>query len=494
MRVVATRKVLALSLTAVLALIPRAVQAQNGDAPASIDAPGPHTGSAAAPPEADSQAQAADPAPSSASPSPEERFLVGKFPGKPSLPPTWSIPLEPLGFAAPDAIYLGSRNALASMDFLDEGHLLFTFRVSGLLHRDATESDERRIRAVVLALPQGTLQAEALWTVHDRVRYLWMLDDGHFLVRDRNNLLVGDATLELRPFLDFPGPLLWLELDPSRHYMVTNSREPLAEPQRPDLALRSRAANLLSDPAAADSGSWVDGALTARASVISDEDADTAEMDHPEMVVRILRRQSGEVMLVSRAHDAVHLPISSTGYLENLRGAGTQWVLNLSYFTGGSRMLGSVESACEPDDNFLSEQEILVAGCLPDGGMRLAALSMQGRTLWASRAPSTEVWPQLTVARDGSRLAWATLDVGHPVNSYAPIGQDDVKEQSVTIFDAANGDIALVAPLSPILDAGGNVAISPSGRRVAVINAGAIQVFELPAAPSLPSPANSPER
>jgi hypothetical protein len=61
---------------------------------------------------------------------------------------------------------------------------------------------------------------------------------------------------------------------------------------------------------------------------------------------------------------------------------------------------------------------------------------------------------------------------------------------SVSVFDAANGDIAMVSPLSPILDAGGNVAISPSGRRVAVINAGAIQVFELPPPPPLPTPAN----
>jgi hypothetical protein len=40
--------------------------------------------------------------------------------------------------------------------------------------------------------------------------------------------------------------------------------------------------------------------------------------------------------------------------------------------------------------------------------------------------------------------------------------------------------------LSPVLDAGGNVAISPSGRRVAVLNAGAVEVFELPPAPPLP--------
>jgi hypothetical protein len=113
-------------------------------------------------------------------------------------------------------------------------------------------------------------------------------------------------------------------------------------------------------------------------------------------------------------------------------------------------------------------------------------MTTAGRTLWETVAPPTEVWPQLIVASNSLRLAWETLDADHPVNSYAPIDADDVKEQSVTVFDAATGDIALVSPVSPILDIGGNVAISPSGRRVAILNAGAIQVFELPAPPRLP--------
>jgi len=36
-----------------------------------------------------------------------------------------------------------------------------------------------------------------------------------------------------------------------------------------------------------------------------------------------------------------------------------------------------------------------------------------------------------------------------------------------------------------VLDAGGNVALSPSGRRVAVLNQGAIEVFDLPPAAAL---------
>ena len=178
------------------------------------------------------------------------------------------------------------------------------------------------------------------------------------------------------------------------------------------------------------------------------------------------------------------------GYLENLRSRGTEWVLNLSYFTGGSRMLGHVESTCEPDDQFLTEQEILATGCGPSGESNLVAMTTGGRVLWESQAPPTEVWPQLALAANGSRLAWETLDATHSIYAYAPVDAGDVKEQSVTVFDAADGEIALVSPVSPILDAGGNVAISPLGRRVALLNAGAIQVFDLPPATALPAAAS----
>ena len=77
---------------------------------------------------------------------------------------------------------------MASLDFIDEDRLLFTFRVPGLLRRNTDEEDERRIRAVVLRISTGAIEAQALWTLHDRSRYLWMLADGRFLLRDNNAL------------------------------------------------------------------------------------------------------------------------------------------------------------------------------------------------------------------------------------------------------------------------------------------------------------------
>src|SRR5271170_4169020 len=86
-----------------------------------------------------------------------ERSHPDKLPEKPSVPPAFSIPIESLGFSSPGQIYLGQRFALASLDFLDEDRLLFTFRVPGLIRRqvrpgDEDPGEERHIKAVVLAL------------------------------------------------------------------------------------------------------------------------------------------------------------------------------------------------------------------------------------------------------------------------------------------------------------------------------------------------------
>jgi hypothetical protein len=397
-----------------------------------------------------------------------EHSLPDRLPDKPSLPPAFSIPVGPLGFSAPGPLYLGMRNSLVSLDFLDENRLLFTFRVPGLMRREAENSadaEERRIRAVVLALPAGTVESEALWTVHDRVRYLWALKDGHFLLRDRDGLAQGDATLELKPLLQFPGPLLWLELDPTGQFLVTNSREPAAAPKPGEVP----------SPDSAKASMVVDGQQ-------SPKESDSVQTD---LVVRILRRASGQVMLVSRTRSTVHLPINADGYLESLRGNGPQWLLNLNYFSGGSRIVGRVDSACSPAFEFVSERVVLVTACAAGGGRKLVALDTGGRRLWEDLTSAMEAWPLIVRSPDGSRLAQETLAVTHEVDARSPLAAEDVKGQLVRVFDAASGKVALEAPASPALDAGGNVAISPSGRRVAVLNAGAIQVFDLPAPPQL---------
>ncbi|WP_348264794.1 hypothetical protein P8935_09695 [Telmatobacter sp. DSM 110680] len=383
-----------------------------------------------------------------------------------SQPAAFSIPVEPLGFFAPGAIYQGQRESLVSLDFLDEDHLLFTFHAPGLMRRrdNASASDERQIRAVVLALPSGTVNAEALWTLHDRGRYLWMLNDGHFLLRNQNDLQLGEASLELKPSLHFEGPVLWLELDPAQDLVATDSREPVGtKPQ---------------------TGS-VPSPGTASAWVTSDEVKSYAE---PDIVLRIVRRATGQVMLVSRTRTTVHLPINSDGFVESLRGKGHEWVLNLDSFKGGSRVIGKLDSMCAPSVEFVSNPEVLVTTCNPDNSRWMVAMSTDGKRLWNVVKPPTQIWPRLYMAPNGLRLARETLVVTHPIDTFSPLSFDDVKGQLVEVYDAITGKVNLTAPASPILDGGGNVAISPSARRVAILDAGAIQVYELPpTSPGLPA-------
>lgn len=402
----------------------------------------------------------------------KERLLPANYPTVPSVAPSYSIPVEPLGFSAPGPLYLGARNSMASLDFIDENHLLFTFRVPGLIHRsfksgENPESDVRQIRGLAINISTGAVESEALWTVHDRARYLWMLKDGHFLLRDKENLNEGNDNLELKPLLRFPGRLLRVGLDPSQQYIVSNSLEPAELPARP---------GVVGSPA------------TASATITTDEQETDSTASN--FVVRILRRESGKVMLVSRTRTLVRLPINSEGYLESLRGRGDDWVLNLNYFTGGSRILGKVDSVCMPNNEFVSEKLVLATGCDSNGNIKLMALTTGGRILWDDLNPETSVWPAYFASANGLRIIQETLSVTHGVGPYSPLSNDDIKGQLVRVLNSATGEIAFETPASPVLDIGGNAALSPSGRRVAVINAGAIQIFDLPPAPAIPNPSD----
>ena len=375
-----------------------------------------------------------------------------------SQAPAFSIPVEPLGFFAPGAIYQGQRDSLVSLDFLDEDHLLFTFHAPGLIRREGNPNanSERQIRAVLLNLTDGSLEAEALWTLHDRGRYLWMLNDGHFFLRDQNELKVGDNSLELQPFLHFHGPLEWIELDPSQQLIVTESRETA------DAKLRVGEVQSPGAPSAV--------------FATGDESAN----GKPDIMLRIIRRTTGQVLLASRTRLTVHLPINADGYVETLRGKGHEWVLNLNYFGSGNKTIGKVDSVCAPSVDFLSTPEILATTCNPDSSRWMVAMSTEGKRLWNASKPSLQIWPRIIPAPNGMRVARETLIVTHEVNTFAPLSFDDVKGQHVEVYNAANGKVELTAEASPVLDGGGNVAISPSAKRVAILDGGGIQVYELP--------------
>jgi hypothetical protein len=297
--------------------------------------------------------------------------------------------------------------------------------------------------------------------VPDRSRYLWILNDGHFLLRVQDGLDEGDAQLQMKPYQRLPGKLLWIEMDPKQQVMITNSLEPATEEQKPN-----------------ESGSPVTEPPT--------EAADGQKPGEQRVLVaRTQKRVSGEVLRVTRVpwtFQTSDWPMNSEGYLEKSQDKANQWLLKLNYFAGGDRALGHIESTCPPKYNFVSDSEFLLSTCDPYSGWKLAAMLTRGDLLWDARVATNAIWPLLVMAPNGSRVARETLLLRRSVDRYKRmLDAKDFEGQIVKVYDAAHGKVVFEAPLTPILDGGGNVAFSPSGQRFAILNAGAIQIFQLPA-------------
>ena len=402
--------------------------------------------------------------------------------------PSVSLPVGPLGFATPASFYFGERFAMVSLNFLDEDSLLFTFRVPGLIARERpvpgqTTIAERHIRAVTLALPEGKVTADSVWVLHDYSRYLWPMRDGKFLLRDRNELKIGDAQLHLEPFLRFPGQVNSVQLDPGQRLLVTDTTETPAA----DVGPKGTAA---AGPASQAPGTPQTASAQIGARGSADPDGSSAEPE-AQRLVRILRMDTRQVMLFSHTSGSVHLPVDDEGYYDALRAGESKWLVAFEYFTGSSKPIGLVDSNCDPNLDALASRIVLVSACLSNGARHLTAFARDREKdharLWDLFLPPTKVWPQWATSGDGMRFARSTLEVSHSIGLYSPLDDADVRGQSVQVYDLATGTVQLTAPLSPVLDGGGNFALSPSGRRLAVLHDGAIQVFDLAPVAALPS-------
>jgi hypothetical protein len=395
---------------------------------------------------------------------PEKKHKIkDKFPEGPSQQPSFTIPVRPFGYAPPGFTYLGRGYSLVNLSFLDENRLLFSFRAPGLLQREISENElehQRQMRAVVLKLPEGTKESESLWTLSDLKPYLWMLKDGHYLLRDLNGIEEGDARLQMKPLFRPPGQFLSVHIDPGGKFLLESSVDPEAH----------------FDP---------DPSGTRKVLPLKTQIGENT--DPINVAARLVQIDSGQVLHTRRAGSTAQPSINSQGYLEITHEKLDQWSLKLNLFEGESKAIGHIESTCFTSSFFLSEHEILVAGCDPDHRWKLTAVTTDWRQMWEFPLPNLVVPPLFAIAANGSRFARETISLKQtPQAGSETLWVKDVRGQVVRVFDAADGKLVLEQPVDPVLDAGGNMAISPSGRRVAVLNAGVIEIFDLPAPAPLP--------
>jgi hypothetical protein len=369
----------------------------------------------------------------------------------PKVDPAARIPVGPLGFQPPGPMAAIDRTSLITLNFLDADHLLFTFRMGGLMKRlpDCPKDDEDQdIRAVVVDVPSGKVAAQAEWRMHDFGKYLWPLADGRVLVRQRNQLFVTGASLELQPYLQTAsrlreiqvaadGKVLMVEIDRERH-----------DPEEHRRLVDEASKNGYSPP-------------------------------HEDVELAILRPDTKLLLAKSQARSPLHLPLIDDGFVEALPGQKDQYVLQFTPFKGDPKVFGKISSSCQPSAIVLDTDKLSFLTCPPKGGDREAVvLNLQGEILWATSWDDRFIWPNYVYPVQGGRFAVGALQLVHPI-----LGDPDLENvagERVQVIDAASGKLQLAVQTTPVLGAGQNFSLSADGRKFAVLRDGALEIYDLP--------------
>lgn len=381
-------------------------------------------------------------------------------PTAPPAPPTpaFRIPVDPLGFLPPSAFYLDYRLSSVTLGFFDDDHLLFTFHEAGLMKRlpqDPADDEDQMIRALVVDARTGKVLKQAEWRMHDRNQFLWPFPGGKFLLRIRNTLYVTGPSLELEPYLTFSRPLRAVQVSPERKWLAVEVEEPVAPSSGPRLG-------------------------------------DKPVSDDEEVRVLFFPAGSRQPVASSLLHEAGLLPLMGGGLLDVAEGQPLgQWRMREVPFHGTPQLVGNLRSWCRPSVQPLSESVALVSWCAQTQDDRpVFAVNLDGKELWEDRWQSKYVWPDYDFAEDGSRFAYESIELNTTVSAFTTLDAGEVAGQEAGVYDTQSGKLLLVRDASPVISAGQNIALSPDGRRFAILRHGAIEIYDLPpAGPAASAPA-----
>ncbi len=422
----------------------------------------------------------------------------------PEPKPSARISVEPLGFVPPPRFYLPYRLPSVTLDFLDNSHLLFTFHTAKLMRRevdDPKEDQDQTIRALVLSVPEGRVEAEGTWRMHDRERYLWMLANGHFLVRERNTLYVSDKSLVRTTYLHPEGELVSVQLSPDASVLTVQYSNPLKEDEI------GVAAEGDTPPAGAPTlgpahaptlggatGAASQGAAPHAVPTLGDDVAHFPQKPrrYTLLVIDTRNRQPNRVARLQRP---LVFPLVEGGYLGVEQGKGKQWDVSLAPFGGSARLVTSaVTSTCQPMLSALSETTFVAQTCLPFSSDHLMqAFDLQGHKLWEQLWQSRFAWGSFAYTAAGTRFAYGSIEVNHTLAPLDPIDESSILGQPIGIFSVATGKMDAVLDANPIVSAGENFSLSPDGQKLAILRHGAVEIYDLPATSAAAAAAAGPE-
>lgn len=417
-------------------------------------------------------------------------------------PPPLRLPFQSLGIQLLDASSGLGPVAPTTVHFVDDRHVLVTYSVRRLMKRipdDPPEDNDHTIAAVLIDLDTGKAVARHEWRLHDYQRFMWPLGHGRFLVRQRNNFttlaplahLASGKPFEESPFLKFDRRIVAVLLSPEADFLTVETGpalQPAPKPKKKSPMADFNAA--IAPPSNATPGPEPD----------SEPEEPTLHRSGEAKIqiifFRISYSSDGESTASPRiagravSEQPVVVPLNANGYISTVpepkskaHGSTSGWETDYNTFTGKVYELPLYNSSCQPSGTMVSRSELVVFGCRAKDSQRyFAAFNLLGEEMWEKGLYDPAPMPVLGFSPGSGRLAVNRLIVSTaaPDENLVQLAHDHATSQTIDVYQINSGRQLLHLLVTPIEVASQNFSISPDGMGLAVVNNGAIEVYELP--------------
>src|SRR5215472_2400180 len=331
-----------------------------------------------------------------------------------------------------------------TIHFIDQDHILLTYNPKKMIRRlpeCPPTHEDHFIQAAVLEVPTGKVLHSVEWYLHDGRRYLWPLGSGKFLLRRLNSLYEIDADLTEKLLYTSPQDLVWTSVTPDGKQVITETVE-----------------------------------------------SESRGKAKSKGVVRIEFRDAQSLTLqrVIKSEKQIQAEATSSGFASVIPGLSRRvWLIRFGPSEHERNNIARVRTERRaPDILYLSSNTMLIGrDSASQPGYSVSAFTVTGNRLWRQHWDEHRYSLLVERSEDGSRFAMSTLwPLNQPRAPAADSSHTPVEglRQTVQVFNTASGDRLLTVDAEPVVLSGQNFALSPDGRKLAVLDGSAIDLYDLP--------------
>ncbi len=364
-----------------------------------------------------------------------------------------TFPLKELGYLRPlPDREMSGFNYDVSIAYLGPAQFLFTFNPHILVPRSGAEVDFsgklRIVRAVLIDLEKKQIVKTVDWRVADSGRYLWPIGENQVLIHVGQELRVYGPGLQLRNRISLGGPLAFVRTSPASQYFAA-------------------------------------GIVHERHSREIHRQLEEAEQGEPEedVEIRLLDSQFRALTSIMRSSRVPPPVLLNEGEIFIPSIGRNHWRIVENSWAGQRRVLAAATSSCVPQAESVPGNLLFVVGCDRQTGNRwYRILRDDGKVVLKGWSPSSELEQTAGGNVGGNAFAIRIAEATGSRQLQSVFKPSDLKSARVTIYRAKNGRRIFSIGLPDPVPAVQTFAISPREDQVALLKAGEIVFYRVPAA------------